>query len=178
MNYMKKYVAFLRGINVGGNNKVSMAELKTVFDSLGFSRVTTYINSGNVIFEAAAPSVEAIERAMKKRFGFTVKCLLRDTAGLRRAAELIPAAWTNDNEQRTDVLLLWEDFDQKATLKLIKTNPAVDRLMYVPGAIVWNLKRSDYSKTGMRKFIGTDVYKNMTARNINTLRKLVSLAAA
>jgi uncharacterized protein (DUF1697 family) len=83
--------------------------------------------------------------------------------------------WANDAEQKTDVLFLWDDFDDKKSLTLIKTTPKVDTLKYVAGAIVWNVKRDDYTKSGMNKFIGTLVYKNMTARNVNTVRKLGEL---
>ena len=56
---------------------------------------------------------------------------------------------------------------------IVKTN--VDNLMYLKGSIVWNVKRSDYTKSGMNKFIGTKLYKNMTARNVNTVRRLKQL---
>jgi uncharacterized protein (DUF1697 family) len=73
------------------------------------------------------------------------------------------------------VLFLWEAFDTKKSLGLIAQNEAVDTLKYVAGAIVWNVKRSDYKKSGMHKFIGSEIYKHMTARNVNTVRKLVEM---
>jgi uncharacterized protein (DUF1697 family) len=63
-----KYVALLRGINVGGNKKVDMKELKKVFESLGFENVSSYINSGNVIFDAQSPSEKGIEETLEKHF--------------------------------------------------------------------------------------------------------------
>lgn len=176
---MQKYVALLRGINVGGNKKVGMLKLKKIFESLGFFNVITYINSGNVIFGTDDKNTELltrkIETTLRKKFGFPVKVLLRSSENVNRLVEKIPGKWKNDVEQRTDVLFLWDNYDSKNTIDLIKSNAAVDKLRYFPGAIVWNLKRCNYSKTGMRKFIGTPVYKNMTARNINTVRKLVEL---
>ena len=173
---MKKYVALLRGINVGGNSKVSMKELKKAFESLNFKNVSTYINSGNVIFEEATRGSESIvdevEKKLKKVFGFPIMIMLRDAKNIQKLAGVIPSEWTNDTTMKTDVLFLSDEFDKKDTLKLITTNTTVDTLLYHSGAIVWKVDRSNYTKSGMRKFIGTTVYKNMTARNINTLRKL------
>ena len=71
------YLALLRGINVGGKNKVEMARLKTLFESIGCGDVRTYINSGNVIFTSnrvAARLRTSIEKAIAKEFGFHVSC--------------------------------------------------------------------------------------------------------
>lgn len=173
---MKKYVALLRGINVGGNKKVEMAKLKQVFENLGFSNVSTYINSGNVIFSTEREDLESmtaeVETAIEKNFGFKVPTLLLDSKKIKNICKKVPENIVNDDSMRTDVLFLWDKFDKKGTVDLIETNKNVDNLTYLPGAIVWTLLRKDLNKSGMKKFIGTEVYKHMTARNINTVRKL------
>ncbi|MEK7628536.1 MAG: DUF1697 domain-containing protein [Patescibacteria group bacterium] len=178
---METYIALLRGINVGGNNRVEMPKLKKCFESLGFKSVSTYINTGNVIFEGKNKKQEAlaaeIEKALGKTFGFEVRVVIRTAKDIRVLSEKMPSAWKNDTDQKTDVLFLWDKFDTKATLTQIATNPDVDRLRYFPGAIIWNVHRADYAKSGMNKFVGTVVYKHMTARNINTVRKLSQLVA-
>lgn len=172
---MATYVALLRGINVGGNNRVEMSKLKKVFESLGFENVSTYINSGNVIFQTDVKETEAlIEKALKKAFGFEIRVVVRDAKNIKKLCKDIPQEWQNDTEQRTDVLFLWDAFDTKKSLDLVKTTD-VDTLRYIDGALVWNVRRADVAKSGMKKFIGTVVYKNMTARNINTVRKLNEL---
>lgn len=169
------YLALLRGINVGGNNKVSMDDLKKVFLSLGFSDVSTYINSGNVIFKTnKIPAVSIIEKALHKAFGFEIKILIRDAKNIQKLCKVLPRAWANDTQQRTDILFLWDEFDSKKSIALIETSP-VDHLIYIPGAIAWNIVRADYRKSKMNKFIGAVVYKHMTARNINTVKKLSEL---
>lgn len=177
---MTKYVALLRGINVGGNNKVEMKKLRTVFEALGFSDVVTYINSGNVIFASsrkdATNFVSEIETALRKTFGFAVKTIVRDEKNIRAIEKAVPSDWSNDTKQRTDILFLWKEYAKKSTLKLITINTDIDTLAYASGAIIWHMAdRKHYTKSGLRKFIGTEVYKHMTARNINTVRKLVSL---
>jgi uncharacterized protein (DUF1697 family) len=172
---MTTYLALLRGINVGGNNKVSMSDLKKVFESLGFSNVSTYINSGNIIFKTDKEDVvPLIEKTLLKTFGFEIKVLVRNAKSIQKLSDALPANWTNDTEQKTDILFLWDEYDSKKSIELIKTSD-VDNLKYISGAIVWNVKRKDYTRSGMRKFIGTMIYKNMTARNINTVRKLAKL---
>lgn len=173
------YVTLLRGINVGGNNKIEMKKLKATFESLGFADVSTYINSGNVIFAANKESLDSltleIENAIEKVFGLTIHVLVRDSKNIQKLIQATPATFSNDESQKTDVLFLWDEFDNKKTLDIIKTNSKVDTLLYTPGAIVWNVKRSDYAKSGMQDFIKSPVYKKMTARNINTVRKIAEL---
>lgn len=172
---MTKYVALLRGINVGGNNKVEMAKLKKVFESLGFANVSTYINSGNILFETDKDELAAtIERALRKNFGFDIRVVVRTKKNIDKLCKNIPIEWSNDAAQKTDVLFLWDEFDNKKSIALIKTTD-VDTLLYIDGAIVWNLRKEHYTKSGMHKFISTPLYKHMTARNVNTVRKLGEL---
>lgn len=84
---MIKYVALLRGINVGGSKLIKMAELREVFTGAGFKNVLTYIQSGNVIFEARDSDAEKvakkIEKAIYESLGHQVKVVLRTVAELR-----------------------------------------------------------------------------------------------
>lgn len=157
-----------------------MKKLQAVFEALGFSDVITYINSGNVIFASLRKDrenfVAEIETAIHKSFGFAVRVIVRDEKNIRVIEKAVPSEWSNDTKQRTDVLFLWDDFAKKGTLKLIAINQDIDTLIYASGAIIWHIKdRKNYTKSGLHKFIGTEIYKHMTARNINTVRKLVAL---
>jgi uncharacterized protein (DUF1697 family) len=174
-----KYLALLRGINVGGKNKVEMKELRAVFEGAGFSNVSTFINSGNVIFEAEGQAQDGlpavIETALSKHFGFQVPVLIREAKVIRHLAAAIPEAWQNDDEQKTDILFLQPEFDGKKSIKLIDPVKDIDNVIYVQGAIAWNIRRADYAQSRMNKFMRTELYKNMTARNVNTVRKLAQL---
>lgn len=72
---------------------------------------------------------------------------------------------------RTDIMFLWEKFDNPDAIELLKLN-AVDNLKYAPGALLWNIMDKDYAQSGMTKMIGTELYKNVTIRNANTFRKI------
>ncbi len=172
------YVALLRGINVGGHNKVEMKELKTSFESLGFTDVTTYINSGNVVFQAPSKEqdtiVYEIEEAMKRDFQLEIKVLVRDWENMKTICQDLPATWLKNEAMRTEVMFLWENFDNLAVLETLPIS-SVDNVKYTSGAILWNVKSKDYRKSGMIKLVGTKPYKNMTVRNVNTVRKLYEI---
>jgi uncharacterized protein (DUF1697 family) len=141
----------------------------------GFLNVSTYINTGNVIFETDKKDLDKdIEKALLKTFGFAIRVVVRDAKNIQKLCKSLSNNWANDTKQKTDILFLWDEFDNKKSIGLIKTTE-VDTLKYIDGAIVWNVKRENYTKSGMNKFVGTVIYKNMTARNINTVQKLNEL---
>jgi uncharacterized protein (DUF1697 family) len=84
---MNQYAALLRGINVGGNNLIKMADLKACFERLGFQNVRTYIQSGNVLFGAQeadqARLVNWLEEALSERFNYTSRVVLRSAAEMK-----------------------------------------------------------------------------------------------
>jgi len=173
------YVALLRGINVGGKNKIEMAKLKQTFERLGFANVQTFIASGNVIFRTDESDyeklVQKIESAMKTDFGITIKVLLRDFKSMEKLVRAIPASWVNDKHIKCDVMFLWKDIDNKDILKTLPSNPAIEDVEYVSGAVLWRIDRENASKSRMFKIVGTKLHQQMTVRNPNTVRKLYEL---
>lgn len=89
-----RYAVLLRGINVGGNRKVPMVDLRELLTGLGHDDVRTYLNSGNAVFSSATAGEDklaaAVEEAIANRFGFTVACLVRSGAYLRAVADNCP----------------------------------------------------------------------------------------
>ena len=176
---MKSHIALLRGINVGGNNKVPMADLKLLFTECGYTEVTTYINSGNILFKTERVDSISLQKAIEKRFDFSVPTMVLDKSTFTEIAAKIPHIWQNDKTQKTDVLFLWPEFDSKEILKETPFVSGVDEVMYVPGGLIWHIDRKNQNKSYMQKgFIGSKLYKKMTARNVNTVRKLVQLLDA
>lgn len=174
-----KYVALLRGINVGGRGLVSMKALKASFDRLGFEDVSTYINSGNIIFTDARKDIPAlvrfIEAGIKTHHKMDVTVVVRSRNDMAAICRRIPAEWVTDQAMRTDVMFLRDEVDTPKVMSTLSTNPDVDRLVYVKGAVIWNVLRKEYGKSRLPKIIGTSFYRNMTARNANTTRKLLEL---
>lgn len=172
-----KYVALLRGINVGGNKKVEMKKLKAAFELSGYSNVATYINSGNVIFESTKGK-DAIrreaEKLLEKEFGFKIQTLVKTESEMRKIAEAIPINWQNDTIQRTDVAYLFDDVDRKSIITELPVNREYIDVRYVKGAIFWNFDRKNYSKSRLNNLIGHRMYQFMTVRNVNTARFLAN----
>jgi uncharacterized protein (DUF1697 family) len=175
------YVAFLRGINVGGKTIVSMAAIKEALLDLGMSDVRTYINSGNVIFSTRAVDTQKlgarIEKALEERTGMPIKVLVMDHAGLKKLVGAIPRNWVDDKTMRTYVLLLWKELNDRKILERLPVRPGVDNVRYAPGAVIWQVARNDIAKSRMSKLIGTPDYKLITIRSANTMRKLDELTA-
>jgi uncharacterized protein (DUF1697 family) len=172
------YLALLRGINVGGKNKVEMSRLKTVFESIGATEVRTYINSGNVIFvhdRGPTRLSAAIERAIEAEFGFEVRIVLRTADDVKSLAKAIPAAWKEDSAMRCFVMFLWDDVDDPSVLDQLTIKDDIDDVKYVPGTIVWRVDRDVVTRSGMMRLVSDDLYKQMTIRNVNTVRKLADL---
>jgi len=175
------YVAFLRGINVGGKTIVSMAAIKQALVDLGLSDVRTYINSGNVIFSTRASDSQRlgarIEKTLEERTGMPIKALVMDHMGLKRLVDAIPRNWVDDKTMRTYVLLLWKQLDDRKILERLPVRPGVDNVRYAPGAVIWQVDRKDIAKSRMSRLIGTPDYKQITIRSANTMRKLNELTA-
>ena len=171
-----RYVALLRGINVGGHGKVALPQLKACFEAQGFKEVRTFTNLGNVLFETSARDrsrlIKKIENAIEREFGFRVAIVLRTPQEIARVAKVVPKTWVTDQRMRCDVMFLWPDVDSRSVLKEVPVATGVEDLKYVPGALVWRIDRSKVGKSKVRKVIGSTLYKNLTIRNINTVRKL------
>lgn len=175
------YVALLRGINVGGNSKISMLELKSIFEEAGMTSVSTYINLGNVIFQTSsndkAQIVATLEKAIEARVGFLVKLVIRTKSSLLALLKALPETWVNDSTMKCDVMFLWDAIDSPDILNQLTIKPGIDNVIYAEGALLWATRRQDVTKSGMMKIIGTDIYRQMTIRNCNTLRRLALLVS-
>ena len=175
------YVAFLRGVNVGGKSIVSMAAIKAALVALGLSDVRTYLNSGNVIFSTRAsdaPKLTArIEKALEQHTGMPIKVLVMDHRALKNVVDAIPRNWVDDKTMRTYVLLLWKELDDRRILDSLPIKLGIDELKYTPGAVVWRVDRDNVGRSQMNRIVGTPLYKKITIRSANTVRKLNELTA-
>jgi uncharacterized protein (DUF1697 family) len=174
------YIALLRGVNVGGNSMVSMATLKACFEQLGFKDIKTYINSGNVIFSTKQEATDVlagrIETALDQVFDPGIRVLVKTREELQRLAADVPTVWVNDADMRCDVMLLWPAIDKPSVLQKLPIKPEIEDIKYLSGAVLWRIDRPLVTKSRMNRIIGTPLYKQITIRNVSTVRKLVALA--
>jgi len=176
-----QYIALLRGINVGGNNKVEMSRLKTLFKDLDFEDVKTHINSGNVIFSSKHKDLQKLTKqvteAISSEFKLDIPVLIKTKTQLKKIVDAIPSSWQNNSEIKCDVLFLWDEFDSVESLKSLNLNPENEGSKYIPGAIIYRINKSILGKSKLKNIFGKPLYKNVTIRNCNTARKLLELSS-
>jgi uncharacterized protein (DUF1697 family) len=178
-----RYVALLRGINVGGNNMIPMAALKACFEAQRHRDVATYIQSGNVLFTSAstdsATLTTTIERALHKAFGLPVPVVVRSREQMTAIVGRAPQGFgARPAEYRYDVFFLKEPLTVDDAMKAVTTTPGVDRVW--PGDRVLYFSRlvRRVAESQMSRIVGKPIYKSMTIRNWNTTRRLAELMAA
>lgn len=175
-----KYIALLRGINVGGNNTVSMADLKRCFESLGYNNVSTYINSGNVIFETDQKDklflVEQSEQAIEKKIGFRVTCAVISADELSKALEAAPNWWGKDENSKHNALFVIAPKTTKDVVAAIgEMRPDYEKVSAQQSVIFWSAPLETFSRTRYSKIASAKIYQSVTIRNANTTQKLLGL---
>ena len=171
---MVKYVAFLRGINVGGNHLVRMDQLKQLFGSLGLMDVQTYIQSGNVIFESeekgAAMLERQIESLLAKELGYKVAVFLRT---IQEVASISARSPFKPNEKEAlHIVFLSEKPGKKIAGALMSlVNEADDYAL--KGREIYNLRRDREKSVFSNNLIEKTLDLSATTRNITTINKLV-----
>jgi uncharacterized protein (DUF1697 family) len=174
-----KYVAFLRGINVGGKNKIKMETLREVFASLGFHNVKTYINSGNVIFETAETDDKTlaakIERAIETEFSLNIKVMARSVAEIEEIIKNNPFDGQFENDKDLHVFFLDEKLAAEKSELLLANNNESERFAVVGREIFCHLRVGVSDSLMGKDYIGKKLKVPATARNWRTVNKIMDL---
>ena len=177
---MARYVALLRGINVGGKNLIKMPALKAAFEANGFEDVSTYIQSGNVLFDApdtpALQLTKRIEKMLAKAFDYVPTVVVRSRKQMRAIVDRRPKGFgSQPAKYRYDVFFLKEPLTARAAIKHVPTNPAVDTAHAGPGVIYFSRLTAKVTASRVNKFVVSPIYQGVTNRNWNTTKKLLEL---
>ena len=176
---LERYVALLRGINVGGSNIIPMALLRASFQALDLRDVTTYIQSGNVIFgsDAIASQLSSrIEAALSKQFGYSATVVLRSREQMHHIVERAPAGFGEEpTRYRYDVVFLKEPLAARDILPTIPKRDGVDTVHAGNGVVYFSRLVERASQSYLSRLISLPTYKQMTIRNWNTTTKLLKL---
>ena len=175
-----KYLALLRGINVGGNNIIKMTDLKSCFEGMGFTGISTYIQSGNVIFGTAETDqiylTGEIESALSERFKYDSKIILVPYRVLESVVKNAPAGFGNDPDiYRNDVIFMDDNTKPDEILAMLNPREGVDEAWAGEYTLYFRRLTSKASQTRLTKLISLPVYKHLSIRNWNTTVKLLSL---
>ena len=175
-----KYAALLRGINVGGANKVPMPELKTVFENAGFADVSTYINSGNVIFSSGQSDIEALQKkcqdAIFAHFNLDIPVAVISQNNLAAALDNAPSWWDNGPESKHNAIFIIAPATTPEIMEQIgELKPEYELIGSHGQVIFWSAPVATFSRTRLSKIITTSAYRKITIRNANTTKKLLHL---
>lgn len=177
---MIKYIALLRGINVGGKNKVSMKELKKIMEENGFHDVVTYINSGNIIFSSENSDIEFLKRGIEalisQSLNLELSLMVISAGELIEALNNAPEWWDIDNEAKHNAIFVIppttadEVFEEVGEIK-----PEYEKVSSYGRVIFWTAPLKTFSRTRWSTIVGKSVYSCITIRNANTVKKLAEL---
>jgi uncharacterized protein (DUF1697 family)/uncharacterized protein YdhG (YjbR/CyaY superfamily) len=171
---MYAYVAFLRGINVGGKNIIKMDRLRAEFEKMGFSSVKSYIQSGNVIFQSEMLDKARIEEALATAFKYEVAVLLRSKKEIENTISHFPQIF-EDPSWKHNVIFLSHTVDSRNIVNQLAIKNDIEQLSYIPGVLFWSAKLATITKSSMLKLSTKKEFQEMTSRNINTIRRILAL---
>jgi uncharacterized protein (DUF1697 family) len=175
-----RYLALLRGINVGGNNIVKMTELRACFECAGLKNVTTYIQSGNALFESqirgTAKLTRRIQQALSEQLLKAAQVVVVSQEQLESVVTKAPTAFGAEPEKyRYDVIFVKEHLCARELLPSISLKEGVDEAFEGNGVLYFRRLISRAGQSHLTKLISTPAYKSMTVRSWSTTAKLHEL---
>jgi uncharacterized protein (DUF1697 family) len=177
-----KYLALLRGVNVGGKGLIRMSELKDCLEKAGFADVRTYIQSGNVLF--AAPKTETgrlarkMEAAIEKTFAMKIGVVVFAEKEWQEIVRRAPKSWGENKDWKHNLLALLPGANAADVMKAVGAlKPEVEAITTGRGVLYQSLSIDSFGRTNSGKLVGHPIYRRITVRNINTARKLAELLA-
>jgi uncharacterized protein (DUF1697 family) len=177
-----RYVALLRGINVGGRRPVAMADLRHAFETEGYDAVNTYIQSGNVLFESDAPSASLeneVEAMLERRLGFALVVVVRSQRQLRNIVDGAPNGFgAEPDTYHSDVIFLKGPLSSRHALRVVELREGVDQAWMGPGVLYFARVSARRAQSRMSRMVAVPEYQHMTIRNWNTTTQLLGLLDA
>ena len=179
---MKRYIAFLRGVNISGKNKVPMAELKRCFEELDFSEVKTYLNSGNVAFSSDEDNIEVLtsqaEMIINRQFGLDIPVFVISKEKLEDILQNAPEWWGDEKKEIYDNLIFIMPPATFAEVwgEIGEPKEELEKIKEYREAVFWSFSRKDYQKTNWwSKTASANISSKLTIRTANTVRKIVGM---
>ena len=177
---MSSYVALLRGINVGGKNLIRMPALKAAFEATGFDDVATYIQSGNVLFNApgirSTELTRRIEAMLAEAFDYVPTVVVRSRKQMRTIVDRAPKGFgAQPAKYLYDAVFLKEPLTAKAALRSVSMKPGVDEAHAGTGVLYFSRLTAKATSSRLNKIASSPIYPSVTIRNWNTTTKLLLL---
>lgn len=177
--FSMRYVALLRGINVGGNTMIKMTELKALFEALGFKNVVTYINSGNLAFDARKTAEKMlatkIEKAVEKGFGKEIPVMVREQPVITQILKDNPFEGEFESHKEMHVLFMKDEMPVDKREQLLSHQTDDERFAVKGREIYCHLKLGVAESLLGKGFIDKKLKVSVTGRNWRTVEKLAEL---
>ena len=170
-----KYAAFLRGINVGGKNKIKMETLREVCAAFGFENIKTYINSGNIVFETGKTDDRKLAAKIEKEFGLKIKTMVRARAEIEEIVKNNPFVGQFENDKDLHVFFLDEELSKEKRELLLSNNRETEMFAVRSREIYCLLRVSVLDSLMGKDYIGKKLKVTATARNWRTVNKVLEL---
>ncbi len=178
-NDMKRYAAFLRGINLNGKNQIAMADLKSIFLDLGYAAVSTVLNSGNVLFSAESRDIREISGRItdkiREAYGYDVPVCIVDQEHLKQILDHAPAWWNTEDKARYHnlIFVLTEETPAEICLLLGEPSEGKEKAEIFNDVIFWSYDLSCYQKCSWwKKTASKGIAEKLTIRTGNTVKKM------
>ncbi|MFB6317942.1 DUF1697 domain-containing protein [Saccharicrinis sp. FJH54] len=180
---MKTYIALLRGVNVTGHNKIKMADLKVAFEKNGFKDVTTYIQSGNVIFKSSDKPVNELENEiyelLQKTFSLDVETMVLTPEDLKNAVEESPYKPGAEIDENRIYFMFLKSKPQQDAIQKLSEVPLKDEFYVLKDRLLSAHLPNGFGKAKLTtNFIESKLKVAATARNWKTVDKLLLLAGS
>ena len=179
---MQTYIALLRGINVSGQKKIKMVELKESLESLSFSDVVTYIQSGNIIFKADEKSISKLENKIHEKiltdFGFEVPVLVKTPKEIKHALNNNPFQKKDDKyDPKLFAVVFLKEKPKAENIAKLKTYDYSPEEYVLKDKIIYYYAANGAGNAKMNNnFFENKLKVQATSRNWRTTRKLVELS--
>lgn len=173
------YIALLRGINVGGRNKIKMANLRNFLMENGFENVKTYIQSGNVVLDSTYNStkvVEKIRQIITDNYGFDIKIVVKTPAEIINITNASPTEMTDNIPHNRVFAMLLDAIPEKENVDLFLEKDFSPDLLTIENDVVYFACPNGVSKSKLsNNLIEKKLKVNGTTRNYKTMVKLLSM---
>ena len=176
-----RYIALLRGVNIGGRNKISMPALREAMELHGFFEVSTYINSGNVLFSCGgtdtAAMAERCQAVIRDTFELDIPVTVISSVNLAAALAHAPTWWNTDENSKHNAIFVIPPATPAeicATVGAIK--PEYENVSFHGQVIFWSAPLKTFFRSRWSSVAGTAAYGRITIRNANTTLKLALLS--
>lgn len=174
---MKTYMSLLRGINVGGRNKIKMADLKNLYEKLGFQNIETYIQSGNVIFKSEEPDIRLLENKIKNQiladFGYSIHILIKKTDIIKTVVDSNPYLKDRNEDIKLLCVTFLSEIPAPELLDNLKDFQYKEDEFFIQDDLIFLFTPGGYGKTKLsNNFFEKKLKISATTRNWKTVLKL------